>query len=61
MFKHTLQGLEQSGDEFYSLIGSDWVKVKLIQYLDDQVKLRVIGKNYDVVLHESNVIIQEAA
>jgi len=60
MFKQTLTGLEQSGNVFYALIGNEWLKVKIVQYLDDQVKLKVVDKNYDVVMHETNVLIQES-
>lgn len=60
MFKQTLTGLEQSGNVFYALVGNEWLKVKLIQYLDDQIKLKVMDKNYDVVMHETNVVIKES-
>jgi len=61
MFKETLSALEQSGKELFALIGGEWKKVKIVQLLDDQVKLRVVDETYDAVMHYQNVIIKEAA
>lgn len=57
IFKDRLNGMI-GGDEFYTLLGGNMVKAKVVAFADDMVTLKIKQENgnLNLTMHYSNVV-----